>query len=325
MESWICEKMKGLFRKTWFIVLVTAIVTAGAVSGIWLAISRMSAPTYGGYVAVIKLSGNIAHQRSPISILGATLTPEDVEELVEEVEADPYARAVVLYINSPGGSASASEEIYNILRRLSETRPVVAYISEYGTSGGYYISLAADEIIASPTSLTGSIGAVSIYFNIQGLAEKLGVRSEVFKSGRFKDIGSPYRELTDEERRILQSMVNSTAKVFVERVREARGDKIKDWSEVLTARPYLGLEARELGLVDDVGDLDKAISEAKRLAGLPEVAPYRWVKHKPPSLLDLLFGGESMRPIGVSFELLYMWPPPSPSLQLCLEGVKSPS
>ena len=101
MESWICEKMKGLFRKTWFIVLVTAIVTAGAVSGIWLTVSRMSEPTYGGYVAVIKLSGNIAYQRSPISILGATLTPEDVEELVEEVEVDPYARAVVLYSTVP--------------------------------------------------------------------------------------------------------------------------------------------------------------------------------------------------------------------------------
>ena len=185
--------------------------------------------------------------------------------------------------------------------------------------------MAADEIIASPTSLTGSIGAVSIYVNIQGLAEKLGVRAEAFKSGRFKDIGSPYRELTDEERRILQSMVNSTAKVFIERVREARGDKIRDWGEILSARPYMGFEAKELGLVDDVGDLDKAISEAKRLAGLPEVAPYRWVKPKPPSLLDLLFGGESMRPIGVSYELLYMWPPPSPQLRLCLEGVKSPS
>ena len=316
--------MKELFRKNWFIVLVTVIVTAGAVSGIWLAVSRMSAPTYGGYVAVIKLSGNIAYQKSPISILGATLTPEDVEELVREVEADPYAKAIVLYINSPGGSASASEEIYNILRRLSEARPMVAYISEYGTSGGYYISLAADEIIASPTSVTGSIGAVSIYVNVEGFAEKLGLRYEIFKSGRLKDIGSPLRELTDEERRVLQSMVNSTAKVFLERVREVRGDKIRDWSEILTARPYLGLEARRLGLVDDVGDLEKAISEARRLAGLPETAPYRWVKPKPPSLLDLLLGGESMRPLGVSFELLYMWPPPSPSIQLlCLEGVKS--
>ena len=315
--------MKGLFRKTWFIVLVTAIVTAGAVSGIWLAVSGMSAPTYDGYVAVIKLSGNIAYQKSPISILGAILTPEDVEELVREVEADPYARAVVLYINSPGGSASASEEIYSILRRLSETRPMVAYISEYGTSGGYYISLAADEIIASPTSVTGSIGAVSIYVNVEGLAEKLGLRYEIFKSGRLKDIGSPYRELTDEERRILQSMVNSTAKVFIERVREVRGDKIRDWSEILTARPYLGLEAKRLGLVDDVGGLEKAISEARRLAGLPEIAPYRWVKPKPPSLLDLLFGGESVRPLGVRFELLYMWPPPP--LRPCLEGVKSPS
>ena len=315
--------MKELFRKTWFIVLVTAIVTAGAVSGIWLAVSRMSAPTYDGYVAVIKLSGNIAYQKSPISILGAILTPEDVEELVREVEADPYARAVVLYINSPGGSASASEEIYSILRRLSEARPMVAYISEYGTSGGYYISLAADEIIASPTSVTGSIGAVSIYVNVEGLAEKLGLRYEIFKSGRLKDIGSPYRELTDEERRILQSMVNSTAKVFIERVREVRGDKIRDWSEILTARPYLGLEAKRLGLVDDVGGLEKAISEARRLAGLPETTPYRWVKPKPPSLLDLLFGGESVRPLGVSFELLYMWPPPP--LRPCLEEVKSPS
>ena len=314
-----------MFKKTWFIVLVTAIVTAGVVSGIWLIASRMTVPTYGGYVAIIKLSGNIAYQRSPISAFGATLTPDDVEELVKEVELDPYAKGVVLFINSPGGSASASEEIYNILRKLSETRPVVAYISEYGTSGGYYISLAADEIIASPTSMTGSIGAVSIYVNLQGLAQKLGLRAETFKSGRLKDIGNPFRELTDEERRILQSMVDSTAKIFAERVKEARGDKIKDWSEILTARPYIGLEAKDLGLIDDVGNLDKAISKARRLAGLPEESPYKWIKPKPPSLLDLLFGGESVRPIGVSFELLYMWPPPVSSIQLCLEEVKSPS
>lgn len=117
-------------------------------------------------------------------------------------------------INSPSGSAAASEEIYQMIKRLADERVLVAYISEYGASGEYYIALPADEIIASPHTLTGSVGAVSVVINLAGLMEKLGIQVENFKSGKLKDIGSGWRPMTDEERRIMQEMINYSAKAL---------------------------------------------------------------------------------------------------------------
>ena len=264
------------------------------------------------HVAVIQLSGTISYSESPLTLFsGETITPDRVRELIDEVEADPYAKAVVIVINSPGGSAAASEEIYQMIKKLSQERVVVAYIAEYGASGGYYISLPADRIIASPHALTGSIGAVSLVINFAELMDKLGIRAETFKSGRLKDIGSAWRPLTEEERRILQSMVDSIARVFEERVEENRGDKIRDWDEILTARPFIGMQALKLGLIDDIGNLEDAIDAARALAGLPETAPVKWIKPRKPSLLELLLGGGESKAMKLSYEILLMWPLPT--------------
>ena len=297
----------------WWIWLIIGICIGVAItSAIW-AISTIEAREIE-HVALIELSGTISYSESPLAIFsGETLTPSKVEDLIKRVEADPSAKAVVLVINSPGGSAAASEEIYNMIKHLSEERVVVAYIAEYGASGGYYISLPSDKIVASPNAFTGSVGAVSIIINYAELMEKLGIKAETFKSGRLKDIGSPWRDMTEEEKRIMQSIIDSIAKTFEERVREQRGDKIKDWNSILTARPYLGTEALELGLVDEVGSLSDAINLARELAGLPEYAPAKWIKPRKPSLLELLLGGsgEVEKPMNLSYEALMMWPLPS--------------
>jgi protease-4 len=125
-------------------------------------------------------------------------------------------------INSPRGSAVASEEIYQMIKRLADDRVVIAYLSEYGASGGYYIALPADEIIASPHALTGFIGAVSLVINRAERMDKLGIKAETFKSGELKDIGSAWRPMTDEERRIMQDMVDRTAGIF-EEIRSGAG------------------------------------------------------------------------------------------------------
>lgn len=266
------------------------------------------------YVALVELSGTISYTESPLAIFsGETLTPSKVENLIEIVESDPSAKAVVLVVNSPGGSAAASEEIYQMISKLAEERVVVAYVAEYGASGGYYISIPSDRIVASPHAVTGSVGAVSMVMNYEGLMEKLGINVETFKSGRLKDIGSSWRSMTDEEREIMQSIVNSVAKIFADRVRNARGDKIRDWELVLTARPFLGTQALELGLVDEVGSLDDAVDLARKLAGLPEYAPAKWIRAPTPSLLELLLGGagEAKKPMNLSYEVLMMWPLPS--------------
>lgn len=294
----------------WLIIglCIGALVTFAAISVVIAPPSRVGVE----YVALIQLSGAISYAESPLTLLsGEILTPSDVEELLKNVESDPFAKAVVLVINSPGGSAAASEEIYQLIKRFAEDRVVIAYITEYGASGGYYIALAADEIMASPHALTGSVGAVSIVVNIAGLMDKLGIKAETFKSGELKDIGSELRSMTDEERRIVQDLVDTIARIFAERVREARGEKIRDWSEILSARPYLGIQAVEVGLIDDVGGLEDAINEARRLAGLPETTPARWIKPRAPSLLELLLGGGRSQGMKLSYEILMMWPLPS--------------
>ncbi len=264
-------------------------------------------------VALLELSGVITYSDTASLLGGGEITPSSVREMVDEVKGDPSYAAVVLVINSPGGSAAASEEIYGILRGLSQDLPVVAYISEYGASGGYYVALAADEIVASPAALTGSVGAASILLNYAGLAEKLGVKGETFKSGEFKDVGNPWREMTEEERELMQSLIDSSAEIFRQRVWEVRGSKIRDWEGVITARPYTGTQALEVGLVDRVGALDDAIDLARQMAGLPEDAPAEWIRPPTPGLLDLLLGGAGSRTGGarLSYELLWMWPLPS--------------
>ena len=294
----------------WLIIGICIGVAAASVFSLILAASARSGVEY---VAVIELSGTISYSESPLSLFsGETLTPSQVRDLIGRVESDPSAKAVVLVINSPGGSAAASEEIYQMIKRLSDEKVVVAYIAEYGASGGYYIALPADEIIASPHALTGSVGAVSVVMNYAGLLKKLGIAVETFKSGRLKDIGSSWRNMTEEERLIMQSIVDSIAEKFEERVRENRGDKIQNWSDVITAKPYLGSQAVKAGLVDEVGSLEDAVKIAENLASLPPIAPVKWIKPKKPSLLELLFGeSTASKGMKLSYEVLMMWPLPS--------------
>jgi len=297
----------------WWIWLIIGLCLGAAVSSILIiGFAKPVGPAGPEYVALIQLSGTISYAESPLTLLsGETLTPSQVEDLIKKVEYDPSAKAVVLVINSPGGSAAASEEIYQMIRRLAEKRAVVAYIAEYGASGGYYISLPADEIVASPHALTGSVGAISLVINFAELMDKLGIHAETFKSGELKDIGSAWRPMTSEERKLMQALVDSIADIFEKRVRESRGDKIRDWDEVLTARPFLGAQAAEIGLVDKVGSLEDAIRDARSLAGLPETAPARWIKPRKPSLLELLLGGGESESMKLSYEILMMWPLPS--------------
>ena len=311
-------KMK---KKTILIVVVASLLTiifAVILPVVFLSETLGVNSTQRKYVAFLEISGVISYEDSPISLLGGkTISPKDVRYMIDRVKQDPSIGAVVMVINSPGGSAVASEEIFYMVRELSEEKPVVAYISEYGASGGYYISLPADEIISSPSGLTGSVGAVSIMLNYANLSRRLGIDVYVFKSGGFKDIGNPFRELDDRELEILQSLVDSIAGQFVDRVRMMRGDKIKDWEEVLTARPFTGEQALEVGLVDKVGMLEDAKREAIRLAGLPEDAPSKWIRPRSPSLLELLLGGGftlwDRKIMRINYEILLMWPLPDNS------------
>ncbi len=308
-------------KKT-IVILIVLVVAVSAAFFVPL-ILAFGSPEFGqspttGYLAVIRISGTISYEESPLTLFGGTtVTPQQVSEVVERVEKDPNAKAVLIVINSPGGSAAASEEIYTIVKRLADKKPVVSYIGEFGTSGGYYIALPSDRIIASPTALTGSVGAVAVLINIANLTENLGIKAYVFKSGDMKDIGNSFRRPTDEELKVMQSLIDSVAETFIQRVREERGDKITEWGRILSARPFTGKQALELGLVDDVGSFEDAKRTALSIAELPPEAPVRNIEPRKPGLLDILFGGLSnllprrYEGMHLSYEILTMWPLPS--------------
>ena len=258
------------------------------------------------YVAVIKLRGTISYSKT--GLFTPTITSDDVRYLVNKVLSDPQAKAVVVVINSPGGSASASEEIYELLSKLSKHKPVIAYCEDVMASGGYYIALPAKKIVASPHCMTGSIGAIAIFFDIHNLLEKLGINVTTVKSGEYKDIGSSFRSLKSDELRIIGDIVNKTAQIFRERVMMCRPNVDQS---VFNAQIFIAEDALRYGLIDYIGTFDDAVEIARELGGLPPTAPIREIT-KPKSILELLLGlaslnhGELVKPL-LKPGVYYLW------------------
>jgi protease-4 len=238
-------------------------------------------------IAVIPLSGTIATQDLPL-FFGLTITPELVREQLGIAEKDVSVKAIVLRIESPGGAVAPCQQILEEIERVREKKPIVVSMENMAASGGYYISTKADKIVALSGTLTGSIGVISQIPNIEGLYEKLGIKMQTFKGGKYKDMYSGLRELTPEEAEIMQQMIDEYYEQFVEAVAEGRGLSKEEVRNLATGQLYTGTEAKKLGLVDELGGLDTAIDLAAELAGVeaPEVEYYQ-----PPGLsLRSLFG-----------------------------------
>jgi protease-4 len=195
-----------------------------------------------------------------------------VREELEKAEDDDRVRAVVLRINSPGGTVTASDILYHEILRFKARRkvPVVASILDVGASGGYYVALAADRILAHPTTVTGSIGVLMLTINAGGLLEKIGVTASYVKSGEFKDMGSPFRSLRPEERALFQALIDRFYGRFVALVAESRKLDEARVRAFADGRVYIAQEALSLGLIDQIGYLEDAIESAKSAAGLRE-------------------------------------------------------
>ena len=196
-----------------------------------------------------------------------------VTEELHQATDDDRVKAVVLRINSPGGTVTASDTLYHVVRDFAAKKqvPVIAQMQDMGTSGAYYVALAADEIVAQPTTVTGSIGVIMFGLNIQGLLEKVGVKNQTLKAGVNKDIGSPLRAMTPEERQILQTVLDDMRGRFVQLVRERRPDASPEsFAAVTDGRIVTAGQALQTGLIDRIGYLDDAISTAKQRAGLTE-------------------------------------------------------
>ena len=204
-----------------------------------------------------------------------------VREELEKAEDDKQVRAVLLRINSPGGTVTASDILYHDIMRFKEHRkiPVVASILDVGASGGYYVALAADRILAHPTTVTGSIGVLMLTVNAGGLLEKIGVSASYVKSGEFKDMGSPFRSLRPEEQALFQELIDRFYGRFVELVARSRRLDEARVRAFADGRVYTASQALALGLVDQIGYLDEAIATAKSAAGLTEAKVIAY--HRP--------------------------------------------
>ncbi len=204
-----------------------------------------------------------------LEVDGVILDAEEVVRQLKEHQENSAVKAVVIRINSPGGVVAPTQEIYDAINRLrGEGKPVVASLGSVAASGGYYIASAADWIVASPGTLTGSIGVIMQLTNLEGLLKKVGLRYEVVKSGKYKDIGSFSRPMTGEERAILQTLMDDVYNQFVDAVAEGRQLDPKVVSALADGRIFSGRQAMELNLVDDLGGREEAIEAAANLAGI---------------------------------------------------------
>ena len=238
-------------------------------------------------VAVLPVEGAIGSE-SGGALAAPAATPQTLRDQLRQAAEDERVRAVVLEIDSPGGGVTASAQMRDEILEFKETarKPVVVSMGDMAASGGYYISAPADSIVANPSTITGSLGVIISLLNYEEAQEKLGLRQEVIKSGKFKGIGSPANELTPEEREIFQTLVTENYDDFVRVIVEGRGLPEGRVRELADGRIYSGRQAEDLGLVDELGDLEVAVGVAGELAGVDDATAVRYTRE--PGLAELL-------------------------------------
>jgi len=238
---------------------------------------------------------------------------------LKQARDDDRIKALILSVDSPGGGITASDIIHNeIMRYKTEKKvKVVALMGDVAASGGYYISLPADKIIAHPTTITGSIGVIAYQFNVQGLMEKIGLTANAVKSGPKKDMGSPFREMTPEEQAIFQKMIDELHSRFVKLVAEGRKmprDKVKALAD---GRIFTAKQALEKGLIDEIGYFNDAVKRAKELAKLKEAKVIRYARRA--GLLELLLS-KAEPPFALRLDMRQMLIPQPPKLMYLWTG-----
>jgi protease-4 len=265
--------MKKKRGTPWAWILISLAVI-GFLGVMGLAVIAVTMGSGGGkHVGLINFYGEIVDQEQR-SFLSRSNGPRDFIEQCDAARRDSSVKAVVIRINSPGGSAAASEEMYEAIRRLREKKPVVCSMGDVAASGGYYMASACDKIYANPATITGSIGVISQFMNVQQLAQKLGIGSDTLKSGQFKDAGSPFRPLRPQERQLFQAMIRDIYGQFVDDVVAGRKAATKgkltrvNLLKIADGRVFTGRQAKNALLVDELGGLHEAVHAAAKLGGL---------------------------------------------------------
>ncbi len=270
-------------KKFWYAIMIVAIL--------WLVSFSLSnlldfeKKGMGNKIVIIPIKGLLTSDGEALTFLERDTTSSNtIVNFIQQAERDQSVKAIILEINSPGGTVMGSKEIADAVKKTK--KPTVAVIREVGASGGYWVASAADKIIADPLSVTGSIGVTSSYLEFTGLMEKYGVTYEELATGKYKESGSPFKELTPEERARIQKQLEKIQSYFIEEVRKNRNLDKKTIAEIKEAGVYLGEEAYQLGMIDQLGGMDIGINLTKEMANITEGKIVRYEEKK--GLFDML-------------------------------------
>ena len=260
------------------LILGVAILFFGTVMAIVLSFSHLTPSlSFGNKIGVIPINGVI----------------KDADGIIEQLtrfRRDKGIKAIILRIDSPGGGVGPSQEIHSETRRTTQAKKVIASLGSLTASGAYYIAAGADKIVANPGTLTGSIGVLMEFITIEELLKKIGIEMQVIKSGEFKDIGALNRKMTDREREMLIRLLEDIRNQFVTAVADGRNMPREKVLEIADGRIFSGREAKEIGLVDNLGNFQDAVDLAKKMANIKGEVKLVYPERKRRSLLwDLLF------------------------------------
>ena len=261
-------------------VLFGLLILAGIFLGFFLLIYTLSSLGGGG----VDLPGR--EKIGVVEIKGVIMESKPIVDQLIKFKKSRSVRGIVLRIDSPGGGVAPAQEIYEEVGKIKREKKVVASIESVGASGGYYIACAADRIVANPGTITGSIGVITEFVNVEQLLQKIGLKSFVIKSGKHKDIMSPTREPTEEDKKILQEVIDNIHNQFIDAVADGRKLDREKVVEIADGRIFSGQQARDLGLVDSLGNFQDAVALAAQLAGIEGEPSIVYAEKKKPSLLD---------------------------------------
>ena len=279
MEKLPEQKFKWSYA---ILILALLLILGFAASAIISFFAGDDAGSLGGNVALISIDGVISGSKDGSLIFEKGTSSLDAVELIEKADKNQAIKAIILEINSPGGSAVASEEIANAVKKINKT--TVAWIREVGASGGYWVASSTNHIVADRMSITGSIGVIASYLEFPGLLENYNVTYRRLVSGKYKDIGSPYKEMTSEEKAVFQQVIDELRDYFVSEVAKNRKMSRKDVDKAANGLFYSGLQAKELGLIDELGSKDEVIKYIEQKENIKaEIVEYK----KSKSILDV--------------------------------------
>lgn len=244
-----------------------------------------------------------------VRVVGVILDSTGTIDELKKYAKDNSVKAIVIRVDSPGGGVAPSQEIYGEILKIREKKKVIVSMGSVAASGGYYIAAPADRIVANAGTLTGSIGVIMEIPNVEGLMEKVGVKAQIIKSGKHKDIASVYKTMSQEEKQILQTVLDDVHNQFIHAVSDARGLQFEVIKEIADGRIFTGREAKEIGLVDELGSLQDAIMLAGELGGI-KGEPQVVTKEDKFSVMDFLkgnFPGKLISNVFSGIQLKYMF------------------